>query len=216
MQNYKKLMGSISIVTASYAASRLLGFFREILLAKWTGVSGATDTLDLAFIIPDFLFYLSAGGYLAITLIPLMSSKSEEELNNYFLSLLHGLSLVFILFSAIVFLFRYQVSEVLNVESPAFFIEIFTPIIFSQIFFFIGAILMSYQYLKENFLYASLAPLVYNSTIIFFGWINSSSPESTIKGFAIGTLVGSIIGHLIIQVIGASRSGLKYLDAPIT
>jgi peptidoglycan biosynthesis protein MviN/MurJ (putative lipid II flippase) len=56
MQNYKKLMGSISIVTASYAASRLLGFFREILLAKWTGVSGATDTLDLAFIIPDFLF----------------------------------------------------------------------------------------------------------------------------------------------------------------
>ena len=66
MQNYKKLMGSISIVTASYAASRLLGFFREILLAKWTGVSGATDTLDLAFIIPDFLFYLSAGGYLSL------------------------------------------------------------------------------------------------------------------------------------------------------
>ena len=96
-----------------------------------------------------------------------MSSKSEEELNNYFLSLLYGLSLVFILFSAIVFLFRYQLSEVLNVESPAFFIEVFTPIIFSQIFFFIGAILMSYQYLKENFLYASLAPLVYNSTIIF-------------------------------------------------
>ena len=83
MQNYKKLMGSISIVTASYAASRLLVFFREILLAKWTGVSGATDTLDLAFIIPAVLFYLSAGGYLAITLIPLMSSKSEEELNNY-------------------------------------------------------------------------------------------------------------------------------------
>ena len=214
MQNYKKLMGSISIVTASYAASRLLGFFREILLAKWTGVSGATDTLDLAFIIPDFLFYLSAGGYLAITLIPLMSSKSEEKLNNYFLSLLYGLSLVFILFSAIVFLFRYQLSEVLNVESPAFFIEVFTPIIFSQIFFFIGAILMSYQYLKENFLYASLAPLIYNSTIIFFGWINSSSPESTVKGFAIGTLVGSIIGHLIIQVIGASRSGLKYSFVP--
>ena len=165
MQNYKKLMGSISIVTASYAASRLLGFFREILLAKWTGVSGATDTLDLAFIIPDFLFYLSAGGYLAITLIPLMSSKSEEKFNNYFLSLLYGLS-------------------------------------------------MAYQYLKENFLFASLAPLVYNSTIIFFGWINSSSPESTVKGFAIGTLVGSIIGHLIIQVIGASRSGLKYSFVP--
>ena len=70
MQSYKKLIGSISIVTFSYAASRGLGFFREILLAKWVGVTQFADTLDLAFIIPDFLFYLSAGGYLAITLIP--------------------------------------------------------------------------------------------------------------------------------------------------
>ena len=47
MQNYKKLIGSISIITFSYAASRVLGFFREILLANWAGVSEATDTLDL-------------------------------------------------------------------------------------------------------------------------------------------------------------------------
>ena len=59
-----------------------LDFFREILLANWAGVSEATDTLDLAFIIPDFLFYLSAGGYLAITLIPIMSKKGKEELEN--------------------------------------------------------------------------------------------------------------------------------------
>ncbi|NCV54565.1 MAG: murein biosynthesis integral membrane protein MurJ, partial [Betaproteobacteria bacterium] len=70
MQNYKKILSSISIITIAYASSRLLGFFREILLANWAGVSGETDVLDLAFIIPDFLFYLSAGGYLAITLIP--------------------------------------------------------------------------------------------------------------------------------------------------
>ena len=99
MQNYKKLIGSISIITFSYAASRMLGFFREILLANWAGVSKATDTLDLAFIIPDFLFYLSAGGYLAITLIPIMSKKDKEELEKYFLSILYGLSIVFVLFS---------------------------------------------------------------------------------------------------------------------
>ena len=95
MQNYRKLIGSISIVTFSYAASRGLGFFREILLAKWVGVTQFADTLDLAFIIPDFLFYLSAGGYLAITLIPLMSSRKEVELNDYFLSLLYGLCLLY-------------------------------------------------------------------------------------------------------------------------
>ena len=98
MQNYKKLLGPISIISIAYLMSRVFGFAREILLAKWTGISSATDTLDLAFVIPDFLFYLSAGGYLAITLIPLLSKFEKEDpklLNNYFLSIL-SLSLIHI------------------------------------------------------------------------------------------------------------------------
>ena len=216
MENYRKLIGSITIITFSYAASRVLGFFREILLAKWAGVSEATDTLDLAFIIPDFLFYLSAGGYLAITLIPIMSGKGENELNNYFLSILYGLSIIFVLFSLLTYSFRFQFAELLDVKSLDFFTEVFTPIIFSQVFFFIGAILMSYQYFHDNFKYAALAPVVYNSTIILFGWLNSSSPEETIKGFAIGTLVGSVLGHFLIQIYGAKKSGLNfYFISPI-
>ena len=52
---------------------------------------------------------------------------------------------------------------------------------------------MSYQYFKEEFKYAALAPIVYNATIILFGWLNSSDPTSTIKGFALGTLIGSVL-----------------------
>ena len=74
--------------------SRIFGFVREILLANWTGISNASDTLDLAFVIPDFI-YLSAG-YLAITLIPLLSrfEKDDDKLNSYFLSL-NGLMIYF-------------------------------------------------------------------------------------------------------------------------
>ncbi|MDC0978203.1 lipid II flippase MurJ, partial [Acidimicrobiia bacterium] len=153
MDNSKKLLGSISLITVSYLMSRILGFFREILLAQWTGVTSASDTLDLAFIIPDFLFYLSAGGYLAITLIPILSDLSknkESELNDYFVSLLYGLSLIFIAISFLFFLFRYQIVSLLNVENPDLFIKLFTPIVFSQAFFFIGAILMSFQYFKND------------------------------------------------------------------
>ena len=107
MANSNKLLGSISLITISYLMSRVLGFFREVLLAKWTGITSASDTLDLAFIIPDFLFYLSAGGYLAITLIPILSDISknrETELNDYFVSLLYGLSIVFFTISFLSFL----------------------------------------------------------------------------------------------------------------
>ena len=121
MQEYKKLIGPISIISIAYLSSRILGFLREVLLAKWTGVSSASDTLDLAFIIPDFLFYLSAGGYLAITLIPLMSSKSQAELNEYFLSLLYGLSIIFVMFSVVIYSFRNKFAKFLGIESIEFF-----------------------------------------------------------------------------------------------
>ena len=213
MNNSRKLLGSISLITISYLMSRVLGFFREILLARWTGVSGASDTLDLAFIIPDFLFYLSAGGYLAITLIPILSDLSknkERELNDYFVSLLYGLSLIFILISFLFFLFRYQIVNLLDVSNPDLFIKLFTPIVFSQAFFFIGAILMSFQYFNNDFKYAAIAPVIYNLSIILFGWVYSSSPESTVYGFAIGGLVGSIIGHLFLQLFGAKKNGLVF------
>tara|TARA_B100000902_G_scaffold60194_1_gene67347 strand:- start:1513 stop:2952 length:1440 start_codon:yes stop_codon:yes gene_type:complete len=193
--------------------SRILGFFREILLAQWTGVSDASDTLDLAFIIPDFLFYLSAGGYLAITLIPILSDLSKnnkDSLNDYFISLLYGLSVVFIVISIIFFLFRNQIVILLGVSNPALFIKLFIPIVFSQAFFFIGAILMSFQYFNNDFKYAAIAPVIYNSCIILFGWFFSSSPESTVYGFAVGGLVGSIIGHFFVQLIGASKNGLVF------
>ena len=213
MANSKKLLGSISLITISYLMSRVLGFFREVLLAKWTGITSASDTLDLAFIIPDFLFYLSAGGYLAITLIPILSDISknrETELNDYFVSLLYGLSIVFFTISFLSFLFRYQIVNLLDVENPDLFIKLFTPIIFSQTFFFIGAILMSFQYFKNDFKYAALAPVIYNSSIILFGWFYSTSPESTVYGFAIGGLVGSILGHLLLQLLGAKNNGLIF------
>ena len=98
----------------------------------------------------------------------------------------------------------------LDVENPDLFIKLFTPIIFSQTFFFIGAILMSFQYFKNDFKYAALAPVIYNSSIILFGWFYSTSPESTVYGFAIGGLVGSIIGHLLLQLLGAKNNGLIF------
>ena len=209
MLNSKKLIGSISLVSISYLMSRVLGFFREILLAQWTGVSDASDTLDLAFIIPDFLFYLSAGGYLAITLIPILSDLSKnnkETLNDYFISLLYGLAIVFLLISTVFFFLRNQIVDLLNVNDPELFIKLFSPIVFSQTFFFIGAILMSFQYFKNDFRYAAAAPVIYNSCIILFGWIYSSSPESTVYGFAIVGLICSILGHFLIQIIGAKKN----------
>ena len=140
MQEYKKLIGPISIISIAYLSSRILGFLREVLLAKWTGVSSASDTLDLAFIIPDFLFYLSAGGYLAITLIPILSDikkKDSESLNDYFLSLLFGLSIIFIFISTVFFLFKNEISLILEVQNQALFSKLLVKFILMKLNFYL-------------------------------------------------------------------------------
>ena len=61
------------LVSAGILLSRILGFLRDVTLAAVLGATGSGDVYDAAFVLPDFLFYLVAGGYLSITFIPILS-----------------------------------------------------------------------------------------------------------------------------------------------
>ena len=148
-----------------------------------------------------------------ITLIPLLSrfeKEDDDKLNSYFLSLLNGLTVIFLSISILGFIFRYEIADIFGVVNQELFVKVFTPIIFSQVFFFSGAIMMAYQYFKNEFKYAAIAPVIYNLSIILFGWIYSSTPEATVYGFALGGLIGSFLGHIVIQLIGLRSVGLSY------
>ena len=67
-----------AIVSGSVILSRLLGLGRETLLAALLGVTAEGDVYRYAFLLPDLLNYLLAGGFLSITLIPLLSRRIEE------------------------------------------------------------------------------------------------------------------------------------------
>ncbi|MBT8212655.1 MAG: murein biosynthesis integral membrane protein MurJ, partial [Acidimicrobiia bacterium] len=60
---------SALIVSGGVLLSRILGVFRESFFAGMLGADGVTDQYVAAFRIPDFLNYLLAGGFLAITFI---------------------------------------------------------------------------------------------------------------------------------------------------
>ena len=54
------------IVAVSMLLSRVLGIFREMLLAHAAGVSLEKNALDLAFMIPDILNHVVSTGFLSI------------------------------------------------------------------------------------------------------------------------------------------------------
>ena len=73
-------MGAAALIMAfSVLLSRFMGLFRDKIISWQFGAGGEADIYFAAFVVPDFLNYLLAGGYVSITLIPLLSRRFEEN-----------------------------------------------------------------------------------------------------------------------------------------
>ena len=105
--------------------------------------------------------------------------------------------------------------QLVNIISPGFTPAAKTQVIFltrlmlpAQICFVLGSVLTSVQYAKSRFLIPSLSSVIYNLFIILGGWL--LAPWIGITGFAVGVLVGSIVGNLFLQLYGAGRAGARF------
>src|ERR1700747_2629789 len=81
--NNRQILKSIGILMGALLLSRMLGFVREWTVAHQMGSNATTDAYYAAFVLPDFLTYLVAGGSLEIFFIPVftkyMAEKKEKE-----------------------------------------------------------------------------------------------------------------------------------------
>ena len=76
----RQKMGAAALIMAfSVLLSRLMGLLRDKVISWQFGAGGETDIYFSAFVVPDFLNYLLAGGYISITLIPLLAGCFERD-----------------------------------------------------------------------------------------------------------------------------------------
>jgi putative peptidoglycan lipid II flippase len=71
------LVKSTGIVAASTLLSRIMGFIRDMLIAKYFGASGSLDGFFVAFRIPNLFRRLVAEGALTISFIPVYTEYLE-------------------------------------------------------------------------------------------------------------------------------------------
>lgn len=205
------------VVSGGILASRLLGFLRDVVLAGLLGRGVEADLYNFAFAIPDYLFFLMAGGYLSITLVPILSRHlAQDDLaatNSAFTSVFRfvaGLMTVATIVTmvaapALTRLVYPEVDESLLPELVGY-VRIILP---AQLFFVLGALLMAYQYTHRRFLVPTLAPIIYNLGIIAGGLVGAASGEPGPGGFVWGALVGAIVGNFALQWWGARRDGMR-------
>ena len=211
-----------AVVSVGILLSRVLGYGRTLILAALLGVSTDSDLYVDAFFIPDMLFFLMAGGYLSITLVPLLTdrlqSEGEEGARRAFTAVFRvvvGLTVVVTLvLLAVARPLTEGVFPSVTGGDLTRLVSMMRVTFVSQVFFIAGTLLMASQYTKRRFLTPTLAPLVYNLGIIGGGVVGAIAGDPSPESFVWGGLVGAIVGNFGIQWLGSRRAGFA-LTRPV-
>ncbi len=213
----KKVGIASLIMMASVFLSRVIGLFREMVIAHIGGAGAPVDAYQVAFVIPDILNHVVASGFMSVTFIPIFSrylaANREDDGWKVFSIILNcfGCFLVVLIIVAVALtpqLIALIAPGLKNPDTIASAVRMTRIILPAQLFFFVGGLLMAVQFSKERFFIPALAPLLYNLGIISGGII--LGPWIGMEGFAWGVLIGALIGNLFVQFFGVRKTGLKY------
>jgi putative peptidoglycan lipid II flippase len=204
------------LLMSSVMLGRIIGYLREMYVAWAFGAGPKTDAYVAAFTLPDFLFYILAGGTASITFISIytrqISQKRDREAQEAFNSTITIMTLVTIFGTILVEIFTPQFERLLfphfSTEQMQLCVYLTRILLPGQIFFYAGGVVSAVLLSRRMFLYPALSPVIYGASIILGGLIGAH--RFGITALAYGALAGSFIGPFLINAIGAANAGLGY------
>lgn len=218
MSATKTVAKAAGLLMVAQLASRILGFFRESIMAGYFGKTSATDAYNTAFILPDLIYWLLVGGVLSSAFIPVFSEyihKNNEEEGWRVVSSV--VNLIFIGLGVLVVLALIFTPQFIQLQVPGFTeedkaltIHLTRIILIQPLLLALSGITMGVLNSYKIFWPSALGTVLYNACIILFGIIlaRPDKPE-TISGFAIGVVIGALM-NFVVQIPALRRVGLRY------
>ena len=204
-----KLASIAALLAGSVFLSRVIGYFREVALANRVGAGFEADAYSAAFMLPDLLNYLLAGGALTIAFLPLyvrvLNTRGEQAAGRLFATVLGTLGVVGVLATIAIW---WTADALVALQYPRFSEETrsvtvaLTRIVLpAQAFFLTGGVIRAVLMAEGRFVAHAVAPLIYNACIITGGLASGR-----VEGFAWGALVGAIAGPWLVPLIDLART----------
>lgn len=203
----RSLAIGVLILMGGFIASRLLGLVRTMVISNQFGASHEYEAYLAAIRLSDTLFQVLAGGAVASAFIPAFAgylARRDMATAWRMASSLLTIAAVFMTpVALLLILFAPQVMSVMasgwdeptqQLAANLARILLFSPVIFA-VSTFVTSILNSFH----RFMLASLAPVLYNLSIIAGAVL--LGPRIGVYGLAIGAAVGALL-HLLIQIPG--------------
>jgi putative peptidoglycan lipid II flippase len=213
-----KLLKSTATVGVATFASRILGFVRDMVFARYFGASAETDAFFLAFKIPNFMRRLFAEGSFSLAFVPVLSevraSGDARALKDLIDHVAGTLASILLIVTAIGVL---AAPVVLAIFAPGWLIEgrpefwlsaemlriTFPYILLISLTAFAGGILNTF----DRFMVPALTPILLNVSLIAAAVLFSGRTGVPVIALAWGVLAAGV-AQLAIQVPALIHLGL--------
>ncbi|HLE13504.1 MAG TPA: murein biosynthesis integral membrane protein MurJ [Anaerolineales bacterium] len=210
------------IIAVFFGVDKVLGFVRQVLIARQFGLTYEIDVFNAANNIPDLLSALISGGALGVALIPVLSEylqlRSRQEAWDLFSRILNlafiatgALSLGIAIFAEP--LVHRVIAPGFPPDQLALTVSVMRLDLIAILIFSISGLIMAGLQANQHFLLPAMAPMFYNLGQIFgvailapqtgisIGPITLPAFGLGIYGLVYGVLIGAAL-HLAIQIPG--------------
>lgn len=214
------------VLTSAFVASRVLGLLRTSLFAFVFGTSSTSDAYLQAFLIPDLIFNIIAGGALLSAFIPVftnyMTSKNDEKTAwhiassslNLAIAVLSALALFAIIFApALVPLYNPGLHDPVELNLIASLTRI---MLLQSIALGAGMIITSVLNAKQDFRLPAIGTVLYNVGLIVgllpgvaFMLMGQHNDQFAIYAATWGVVLGAVL-QIGIQIPGLRKAGMHY------
>ncbi|MBZ0159654.1 MAG: murein biosynthesis integral membrane protein MurJ [bacterium] len=216
-QHSGRIARAAGVVSSATLLSRVLGFVRDLIIARAFGAGTATDAFFAAFRLPNMLRELLGEGALSAAFIPVFTKsftthghESAWRLARTVLILL-ALLLILVSIAGILlapWLIRLLAPGFQTIPSTLDLAVYLTRIMFPYILFIgVAALFMAILNAQGHFATPALAPSMLNIAMIACALYLTPHVDPPILALAIGVLIGGV-GQLLIQIPVVWRRGM--------
>jgi putative peptidoglycan lipid II flippase len=195
----KSVLKSASVISLATLCSRLLGFIRDIVIARLFGVYMYAQAFVIAFKIPNLFRDLVGEGAANAAFVPVLSEYKVRQSEKEFWELANViLNLLLVIVTGITLIGMLFAPAIVRLIAPGFITEPgkleltirLTRILFPYILLVsLAAYAMSILNTLKHFSVPAFAPCLLNISIIAFALLFGES----IKGLSLGVLVGGVL-----------------------
>ncbi|VAW16555.1 Proposed peptidoglycan lipid II flippase MurJ, partial [hydrothermal vent metagenome] len=200
-------------------SSRVLGFFRDVILANMLGTGFKADAFFVAFKIPNLFRDFVGEGASNAAVVPVLVEYKENQSKEELFKLINIVfTWAMIILSALTLLGILMSSFIVRALAPGFIVDpqklLFTVHLTKIMFPYLvliglTAYSMGILYTFRSFVIPAFSPCLLNISMIISAFIASRWMQEPVFGLAIGVLIGGVL-QLIFQFHGLKKIGYQY------